>query len=242
MPGVKFIISTEAGQLSLYGKLYTIPASCLVVTNSDASIVKRGFGYEPLAVKFNAVNLQKIYPELISLLHPQVSKLYNTEPLKVIRAEKKVLDVFTYLLQLSEDNFLQFAYTYCLGFDNEYFSALLYKYISGNKDFCSFIETHFMRQWSVVRLAQEFDLPVRKFNELFLCTYGQTAKRWLLERRIKYAKQLLTTTSMRVIDIAIECGFSSHAHFTDRFRRYLNCSPKQYRNRSLQIKHHGIKK
>ncbi|WP_373417872.1 helix-turn-helix transcriptional regulator [Vibrio parahaemolyticus] len=56
-----------------------------------------------------------------------------------------------------------------------------------------------------------------------------------MERRIKHAKKLLSTTSMRVIDIAIECGFSSHAHFTDRFRRYINCSPKQFRNRSLQI-------
>ncbi|MBC8654959.1 helix-turn-helix transcriptional regulator [Providencia vermicola] len=235
MSGIKFIISKNSGQLSLNGKTYTFPENCLVITNDEAIIVESILKNQLLSVDFDSSSLHKVYPEIINLLLPQEKITYSIEPIRIIRAERNVLDVFTYLLQLSEDNFLHFAYTYCLGLDNVYFSSLLYKYISGNKDFCSFIENHFMRQWSVVRLAQEFDLPVRKFNELFLCTYGQTAKRWLLERRIKHAKKLLSTTSMRVIDIAIECGFSSHAHFTDRFRRYINCSPKQFRNRSLQI-------
>jgi AraC family transcriptional regulator, exoenzyme S synthesis regulatory protein ExsA len=229
MSAIRFILSMSNTQITLRGERYLLPAKCLAITNSDVKIVGDTAHNTTLRVDFHTANLQQLYLDMVDLIEPPKQQVYVHDPVKIILVEKAVLDVFSTLIQLSPDSFLQFTYIYCLSLDRSYFSMLLHSYISGNKDFCHFIEESFMRQISVSELAQEFGLPLRKFNQLFLDTYGKSAKRWLLERRMKYAKTLLTTTTMRVIDIALECGFSNHAHFTDSFRRYFHCSPSQFR-------------
>lgn len=229
MSAIRFILSRSHTHLSLRGERFLLPAKCLAITDSEVKVVGGSLHEAPLMIDFHTVSLQQLYPDMIDLMDPPKSRVYINEPIKILMAEDAVLNVFSSLIKLSADSFLQFAYTYCLSLDRDYFSALLHSHISGNKDFCHFIEENFIRPSPVSQLAQEFGLPLRKFNQLFLDTYGKPAKRWLLERRMKYAQKLLTTTAMRVIDIALECGFANHAHFSDSFRRYFHCSPSQFR-------------
>jgi len=232
MSALRFIISRSSLTLSLHGERYVVPANSLAVTSVNMQIVSDMLQTKPTILDFSAAALQQLYPDVLELLETDKNNVFNRDNIKVIKAENDVIDVFSSLSRLSPDSFLYFSYIYCLSLDRNYFSALLKNSISGNKAFCHFIETNFMQPWPVAQLAEEIGLPLRKFNQQFQDVYGKPAKRWLLERRLDHAKRLLATTPMRVLDIALECGFSNHAHFTDSFRRSFLCSPKQFRHQS----------
>src|SRR5258708_8374668 len=46
---------------------------------------------------------------------------------------------------------------------------------------------------------------------------------------VEQAKKILRTNSDSLIDIALDCGFSSHAHFSNTFRQIVGVTPSEYR-------------
>lgn len=69
----------------------------------------------------------------------------------------------------------------------------------------------------------------------------RTLQRWLAARQSSYealvgrsrlttARALLEHTDAKVIEIALELGYSDHAHFTRAFRRWTGLSPRAYRH------------
>jgi AraC family transcriptional regulator, exoenzyme S synthesis regulatory protein ExsA len=228
MSAIRFIITHDIVTLENQGERYSIPANSLIVTDNHARLVNKS---SAVLMDFHSSSLQQLYTEVEQLLEKKNGSQFTLEKVKVVRAEEKVIDLLISLSQLSASNFLQFCYVYCLNMERDYFSDLLRQGVSGRMDFCEYIENSFLEQLSVAELAENFDLPLRKFNQLFQDTYGKPAKRWLLERRLEHARELLINTPMRIIDIALECGFSNHAHFTDTFRRHFSCNPSQVRQR-----------
>jgi AraC-like DNA-binding protein len=65
----------------------------------------------------------------------------------------------------------------------------------------------------------------RDFQEIFRTTPG----RWLLQKRLEYARTLLTTTHKQVSDVTFESGFENMAHFSRAFKQKFGASPLQYR-------------
>lgn len=229
MPTLRFIISRAQGKVSSRSALHAYPANCLMVGDDDAVVLDTCPHTGPAIFDFYTADLQALYPEVVDLLAADTPAVFLRHPIRLIKAEQDVINVMTSLGNLAPSAFLHFCYVYCLSLDRGYFSGLLLHSISGNRLFCDFIETHYLQPWTVSRLADELDMPLRKFNQLFLEIYGKPAKRWLLEKKLDHAKKLLASTSMRVLDIALECGFSNHAHFTGSFRQHFLCNPKQFR-------------
>ena len=50
--------------------------------------------------------------------------------------------------------------------------------------------------------------------------------------RIERAKELLTTTSMKLSTIAMEIGYNEPNYFSHVFRKLEGITPKEYRNRT----------
>lgn len=229
MQAVRLIISKCGGLVHAQGQAHRYPPNCLVVTGNDTTVCDDSLGGDSVYFDFYAADFQSLHPEIVDLLDPQVPTIFLRDPIRLVRAESDVIGVITLLAKSAPATFLHFVYVYCLGLDRRYFSSLMHHCMSGDKLFCDFIEANFLNQWPVARLAQEFGLPLRKFNILFQEIYGSPAKQWLLERRLAHARGLLLSTPMRVLDVALECGFSNHGHFTDSFRKRFLCSPKQFR-------------
>lgn len=55
-----------------------------------------------------------------------------------------------------------------------------------------------MQPWSVATFAANLGVEVRKLNCLFYKNYGVSAKQWLLEQRLIYARQQLITTDKKL--------------------------------------------
>lgn len=68
-------------------------------------------------------------------------------------------------------------------------------------------------------------------SEKFREYTGLTFQAYLSHRQLDLAARDLRETSLRILDIAVEHGFSSHEAFTRAFRRRFSCTPRQYRRR-----------
>jgi AraC-like DNA-binding protein len=62
---------------------------------------------------------------------------------------------------------------------------------------------------------------------------GQTFVELVTERRLLLAKELLLTSSAQIREISRQCGFNDEAYFTRRFRKFVGCSPRDFREEQI---------
>jgi len=89
---------------------------------------------------------------------------------------------------------------------------------------------------TVQELASSLNLSAGFLNRAFRASTGITPYTWIAERRLDRARTLLRTSNLDLAGIAAECGFSSHAHMTARFRQRFGVVPSRFRNR-LKVKY-----
>ena len=84
-------------------------------------------------------------------------------------------------------------------------------------------------QLSLESLAQESGYSRVHFLRMFRAATGRSPHNYLLNLRIERARELLSNPGLSLTDIALDCGFSSHSHFTRVFRQFLGVTPSEYR-------------
>jgi len=82
---------------------------------------------------------------------------------------------------------------------------------------------------SLEEMARAVGLSAAHFSQVFRNTTGQTPHQCLLWYRVQQAKEMLRSAEMRVLDVAIACGFKTQQHFARVFRQICGVSPKEYR-------------
>ncbi|KLU21487.1 hypothetical protein EOS_35525 [Caballeronia mineralivorans PML1(12)] len=234
MGGVQLILFHRAGRVDCVDLSYAVPESSLVIADVDA-IPRLSTGGETAAYAFNTGELQVLYRDLIDLLAQRRVAPFFREPVKQLGVSTETIEVIARLGGMSRIEMLRFAYMYCLGVEQDYFSRLLYYFVDSSRDFFEFVESNSMNSWPVSQYADELGISLRKLNLLFYEKCGVSAKHWLLERRLRKARELLLGSVMKVTDIAQECGFNSHAHFSDSFRRRYNDCPRGLRQKGSQL-------
>ena len=78
-------------------------------------------------------------------------------------------------------------------------------------------------------LAKECRLSVSHFSRAFRHSVGVPPHRWLLNRRVELAKDLLRDRESSLSQIALRCGFADQSHFTRVFTRRAGASPGAWR-------------
>jgi transcriptional regulator GlxA family with amidase domain len=78
-------------------------------------------------------------------------------------------------------------------------------------------------------LAAESGYSRSHFLRTFRAAMGCSPHQCLTRLRLERAKTRLRENSISLIDIALDCGFSSHAHFSNRFRQIVGVTPSEYR-------------
>lgn len=92
-----------------------------------------------------------------------------------------------------------------------------------------YLEDHLDADITLVHLAKYLDLSVTELSTRFKLTFRTTPHQYLVDRRIRRAKMLLTRTTKSVTDIAHEVGFSTPSHFATTFRARVGMTPTAYR-------------
>ena len=82
-------------------------------------------------------------------------------------------------------------------------------------------------------LANESGYSRVHFVRMFRAATGYSPHNYLLNLRLERARELLKNPSLSLIDVALDCGFSSHSHMSRIFHRIVGVTPSAYR-RSLR--------
>lgn len=93
-----------------------------------------------------------------------------------------------------------------------------------------FIEENIGAELGLADLASVAGFSEYHFSRIFKLSTGQTPHRYVIERRVARAKELLSRTQMSIMDISIHLGFGDQAHLTTVFKRSTGETPKKFRD------------
>jgi AraC family transcriptional regulator len=91
------------------------------------------------------------------------------------------------------------------------------------------IEANPLEQFDLAALATESGYSYTRFIHAFRAQTGLSPYRYIMRLRLGRAKRLMRNRSLTLLEIALESGFASHAHFTHAFRQHVGCAPSQFR-------------
>jgi len=92
-----------------------------------------------------------------------------------------------------------------------------------------YINTRHGERCSLAEMAALCHVSQSYFSKLFLREMGETYSSYLLRARIKWAKELLSTTNRQIGEIATMVGFSDDGHFIRNFKKYEGITPARFR-------------
>ncbi|MDX3944797.1 AraC family transcriptional regulator [Pseudomonas aeruginosa] len=78
-------------------------------------------------------------------------------------------------------------------------------------------------------LAELAALSEYHFARMFRVSFGLPPHRYVLERRLARARDLLAYSAQSLQEVSLACGFASPSHFNRRFREAHGATPGQYR-------------
>ena len=82
---------------------------------------------------------------------------------------------------------------------------------------------------SIQYIADKLGVHRSYLSSIFKDFHKISPKEYLLEVRMKRAKELLKTTDQPIKIIAYSVGYLDPLHFSKAYRQYYDCSPSQYR-------------
>lgn len=99
------------------------------------------------------------------------------------------------------------------------------KNMSRINDAIKYIEQNYTDSISTKRLAKLTNVSEGHFCHIFKEAIGKTAIEYQTNLKLNKAVDLLKTTDMTVLEIAMQCGFSDANYFVRIFKKYKNCTP-----------------
>tara|TARA_B100001778_G_scaffold232592_1_gene193681 strand:- start:624 stop:1475 length:852 start_codon:yes stop_codon:yes gene_type:complete len=92
------------------------------------------------------------------------------------------------------------------------------------------IELSVSEPLSLKALAEAAGFSPPYFSTLFKQEVGLSPHHYAMGKRIAHGRYLLRSTDMPIVEIALECGFSSSQHMASTFRKHLGRSPSAIRS------------
>lgn len=90
----------------------------------------------------------------------------------------------------------------------------------------NYIRAHIASELSVDSIALIGRCSQATVERLFTRYSGKSAMRWVQTERMRVARELVTTTTMRVAEVAREVGYSDPFYFSRVFKRVTGLSPR----------------
>jgi AraC family transcriptional regulator len=92
-----------------------------------------------------------------------------------------------------------------------------------------YVDNHLSDKIRLLDLAAVAGLSRMHFASQFRVATGLRPHEFLLRRRIRRSEELLRTSSMAIVEIALSVGFQTQAHFSTVFKRFVGFTPRQWR-------------
>ncbi len=103
------------------------------------------------------------------------------------------------------------------------------------KQILQYIQGNYAQNLTLSGLAQRFHMSEGQFCRFFKSQIRMTAIEYLNYYRIGVACDCLKEGNAPISDIALECGYNNISYFNRTFRRYMHCTPGEYREKGMNM-------
>ena len=103
----------------------------------------------------------------------------------------------------------------------------------GRRNVIDLVRSRVSEDISLADMAAVTGLSVTHFSHIFKKSMGESPHQFVLQQRVQHAKELLVSLNLRMIDIALACGFKTQQHFARIFRKVCGLSPTEYQRLKL---------
>ncbi len=86
---------------------------------------------------------------------------------------------------------------------------------------------------SVAELAAEADVHPVYLAAVFKRFFRESIGEFVQRQRVEFSKRMIARRNLRLVQIAVDAGFSDQSHFNRIFKRYIGVTPGEYRRRVL---------
>jgi len=81
---------------------------------------------------------------------------------------------------------------------------------------------------SLIQLASEIGLSLKKLKEGFKQLYGETVYAYLLDHKMEEGRRMLDSQKFNVNEVGTNLGYSTASHFIAAFKKKYGTTPKKY--------------
>ena len=96
------------------------------------------------------------------------------------------------------------------------------------------LEAHLEGNIALQQVAEACELSVSHFSRAFKQTFRKPPYKWLIERRVDRARDLMTNSHLPLVDIAARCGFADQSALNRSFKRIHGVTPGIWRRRTTR--------
>ena len=97
-----------------------------------------------------------------------------------------------------------------------------------------YMQFHFRENVTLDALAREAGMSRFHFARQYKAIYGLAPHQHLVQIRIQHARELLLSTELSVLDVALESGYEHGGHFAAAFKTAVGTSPETFRKTARQ--------
>ena len=100
-------------------------------------------------------------------------------------------------------------------------------------DAMCYIQQHYAEPLTLDKIAHDLNYSAPHLSLLFKERTGQTMIDYVIQKRLQVASTLLVKTDATLQEIAHHIGYKDPYYFSRLFKKHKNCSPLQYRKRTI---------
>lgn len=101
-------------------------------------------------------------------------------------------------------------------------------------DIQKYIDIHLSENLTLQLLCDKFKLSHGQMARLFHEGLGTSFQVYVRSTRLNQAKRLLAETDLPIREIGEQVGYSKHAFFDKSFKKYIGCTPTEYRENAVK--------
>jgi AraC-like DNA-binding protein len=112
---------------------------------------------------------------------------------------------------------------------------LNHNYFAKISQIADYVSKNFTEPLTVADIAKNIGMHPTSATKLFKKICGMNLMHYLTQHRIFHAQRLLSSTDLKILDVALESGYQSASRFYAAFKEFCGVSPQEFR-KSFDLK------
>ena len=221
-PDVEHSISTEDGNCVIYGCDFApdILLKDPLILDENLAAHSAGFYEKLLCVRCKYVVPKSMQTRMENALQKMLNIYMKKQPYSIFELKGYLIRLLANIFQYTDEDRTALA-------DGD-------SYYGHINEAIAYANEHLADRIYIKDVAACTKMSVGSFHYYFKKYTGKTYVEYVNMLRLEVAKTLLIESGMSVAVIGQKIGFSDPAYFNRQFKKYIGCTPGEYRNNNTE--------